>query len=410
MMGPLLADKNNCTGCTACMSVCPCNAITMQEDDYGFLYPVISKDCNECNLCNSICPVLNSRDDETIINETYAAYAKSGDILKTSSSGGVFALLATEVLKDDGIVYGCAQINDFSAVHVRVVDEIALNSLKGSKYIQSNLNDIFRHVESDLNAGKKVLFSGTPCQVLGLKAYLGREYNNLITVDLVCHGVTSRKIFFDYLKWFEDKYKCKILEYIFRDTKKKGMRCDSRMVVVTNKGKKKTFITYYHSKFYFYYLYMFGYIYRESCYKCPCLPNKRVSDITLGDYWGVELIIPEWVDVKGVSLCIIHSKKGSKLFDSIDAIKTSVDYDISIIHNTSVKESVVKPEARCEIWDRVLNADSEGIYNICKRLIGKSQFIIFIKHLIPLQFKRRIQALLYGKMHLNVKYDFKGER
>lgn len=394
-----LANRNQCTGCTACASICSRKAIEMIEDKNGFVFPRIDeKACIECGLCVRTCPLLlkNNLPSNSNIN-TYAAYSNISEVLQTSSSGGIFALLAEYIINKGGVVFACMQDTGFDVRHIRIDSIQDIDKVKGSKYVQSKLVGIFQCVKNDLIDGKKVLFVGTPCQVLGLRSFLNHSYSELLTVDLVCHGVPSISFFKNYINWFEDRYRVHIDDYIFRDTVDKDMTCTSRIVVSTPKEKRMEYKTYYHPKYYFYYLYMIGAIYRESCYQCPCLPNKRASDITIGDYWGIEEIKPEISYNKGVSVVVTHTNIGEEVIKNINAIKYLTKYDDALLRNSSIEKSVQKPTIRDDILRYDQNQEYEKIYTLCKQLIGNKQFIIDMKRLVPVRFKRRVKAILHRK-------------
>lgn len=394
-----LAPKNICTGCTACFEICPNSAISMTNDKNGFAYPIIIEDlCIGCGICEKTCPSVNVSEQysDSLRNETFAAVSKDYKDYITSSSGGIFSLIAKEVLREKGIVYGCVLNDNFTASHIRVDSIDQLESLKGSKYIQSDIYGVFPSVRQDLLDNKTVLFSGTPCQVNGLKHFLGPNTEGLITIDLVCHGVASPAFFKRYIDWFEEKYNVDVLRYSFRDTKRKEMACVSRIDYRSkNKySKEKSLKSYYHPKFYFYYLYMIGAIYRESCYDCPCLPNQRLSDITLGDYWGIEEVTQLFDDCGGVSVILAHTDLGMDYLNRINISCIETSYSEAIKHNNSIVNSL-----SCSFRDEtVLELDSlnesEKIYKYVKKDIGKKQSLYTLKHMFPLKLKRKVRKVL----------------
>lgn len=220
-----IIDKSECAGCRACWAKCPTHCISMQQDEEGFLYPVVDEDnCVKCGMCDKICPN-NEQDENNKIDKirSFAVVNSDEKVLEESSSGGAFSLLADYVIENNGVVFGASMTNDCKAVHhifINKKDELPL--LRGSKYAQSDLGDSYKKVEIFLAEGKKVLFSGTPCQVNGLKKYLGREYKNLYCVDFICHGVPSSLVLQKYLEFIENKLKSKITKVVFRDKNRGG--------------------------------------------------------------------------------------------------------------------------------------------------------------------------------------------
>ncbi len=304
--------KNKCTGCSTCINICPKKAISMQIDQEGFIYPVINeKKCINCHLCEKVCPILNNIKNENLIPKKVIA-AKSIDkqIQISSSSGGIFTELAKEIIKQNGIVFG-ATFEEGIVKHISINKIKDLIKLRGSKYLQSYVNESFKEVEKYLNLKKPVLFSGTPCQIAGLKSFLKIkrvDTSNLLLIDLVCHGVPSYKVFQDYIK---NDFPNKTLSNInFRD--KKGSWPLFNITYFFNKSAN---ISRYHKVDPFFIGYLKNYYLRESCYKCKFSELPRQGDITLGDFWGISKNL---FDPNGVSLVLINNKKGEIFFKRID--------------------------------------------------------------------------------------------
>ena len=315
----LFKDKKDCCACGACLNICPKQAISMQKDEYGFLYPQIDESkCIKCGLCLKTCAFQNS-ELKNIPIKTYAAQSDNTD-LKKSVSGGIFASIATNLLKEGGVVYGAAMEmeNDKLTVrHIAVENDADLIKLLGSKYVQSNTGKIYQDIKRKLDDNRLVLFSGTPCQVDGLNSYLGKTYDNLITIDIICHGVPNNQMFQDYIALLEEKYKDKIIDFKFRD-KTKGWGLTAKGY--TAKGYTAKIPANVSS---YYYMFLKSYIYRDSCYSCKYACKNRCGDMTIGDYWGIERAHPEvlkeneyGLDYKnGISCLIVNTEQGIKVLE-----------------------------------------------------------------------------------------------
>ena len=308
----IVDNKSKCCGCTACESVCPYDAISMQPDNLGFVYPQVDKaNCVECGLCKRVCAFNNidiSQSDKYPV--AYAARHKDIEEVENSRSGAVFVALSDVILNDKGIVYGAALTERFVVAHRRTTNMHERDALRGSKYVQSDLNGIFKQVREDLKKGISVLFSGTPCQVAGLKSYLNLlkiDIRNLLLVDVVCHGVPSPKYWQDYLFYIENKENSDIVKVNFRDKRKFGWTSHRESFEFSN-GKTKS----YNHNFYH------DIMLRRSCGVCPYANIKRVSDITIGDFWGWEKLgISINDDNKGLNLVLINTTKGESFFSKI---------------------------------------------------------------------------------------------
>lgn len=336
-MKTILDNIDKCTGCTACKNVCPKSAIKMKENSEGFLYPVIDKDiCVDCGLCTKVCPINN----ETKIKfnqKFYAMWTQDNKIRLNSSSGGIFTEIAKYILTSNGIVYGASFDENYNLKHTSINKISDLHKLTGSKYLQSDLNDVFKEIKNLLK-DTKVLFVGTPCQVIGLKKYLKCDFSNLYTCDLICHGVPSPLVFKNYLETYTDISKIKNIN--FRD-KIIGWKNFSFTLDLKNKEK----ITEIFSNN----LYMRGFLnnlyLRKSCYDCKFANLNRYSDITLGDFWNYEAILNKKEDDKGISLVIVNSDKGNEIINQIknnvvieevtkeDALKTNACLQKGVAYN-----------------------------------------------------------------------------
>lgn len=309
-----IKNKEACNGCSACFNVCPKNCITMKPDFEGFKYPEIDKEqCINCGLCENVCPEISSPLLNKHEKKAYAAFNKNDEIKLASSSGGVFTLIAQRVINDGGVVFGAAMSDDCKEVRHIAVETVAdLVKLRGSKYVQSSINHTFKKVEEALKEGRKVLFSGTPCQVSGLYKFCKKTYENLITCDFICHGVPSPLVWQKYVEYWGNIQKNQIEKVNFRN-KDFGWKSFSIRIDFED-GKKYTEKL---SKD----LYLRGFIantyLRPSCHNCSFKGMDRPSDITIADFWGVEKVCPEMFDKNGTSLIVVNSSNGEELFDYI---------------------------------------------------------------------------------------------
>ena len=308
-----ITDKSQCCGCTACASICTHDAITMQPDAMGFLYPVVDTDkCVDCGLCEKVCAFNDHYDTSQNLPQpdAYAARHKNMDEVETSRSGAAFIAISDYVLENGGVVYGAGYTDHFRVVHKRAVTREERDEFKGSKYVQSDMNTVFRQVKKDLKDGLTVLFSGTPCQTAGLNSYIGKKLReHLILVDIVCHGVPGPYLWRDYIAYLEKKQGDKICWVNFRDKQKYGWAAHHETFKFVNGGGGKMSFTYL-----FYQHIMF----RPSCGKCHYTNTKRPSDITIADYWGWEKTDPNInADDKGVSLILVNTDKGREIFDAV---------------------------------------------------------------------------------------------
>lgn len=296
-----LASSTTCTGCTACYNTCSQHAIKMEEDIEGFLSPHIEKDlCIECGKCIQVCPVISPEynNSEPVC---FAGYAESA-VREKSSSGGIFTVLANSYLNEGGWVCGAAYDSTFNVKHILVNQKDDLEKLRGSKYVQSDMTNIFRSVKKLLDQDKKVLFSGLPCQVAGLKKYLGKEYDALLTIDLFCHGVPSPKVYRKYLNEISPK---KIVKIDFRNKEHYGWSSSSTITFEDGTQYKNS-----HREDYFYKAFLPCMSVRNSCSRCKFSHTPRQGDISIGDYWGVEKYLPALNDGKGVSAILVNNEKG----------------------------------------------------------------------------------------------------
>lgn len=308
-----ITDKKQCCGCTACVSICSHKAIYMENDILGFLYPKVDENkCVNCGLCEKVCAFNENYDKTLNLNKgpiSYAVRHKDFSQIETSRSGAAFIALSDWVIENGGIVYGVCFSDHFRVIHKRATTKKERDDFKGSKYVQSDLGDIFLQVRDDLKKGLLVLFSGTPCQTAGLNSYIGKKLReNLILVDIVCHGVPSPYIWRDYITLIEEKYNTVIKKANFRDKSILGWAGHKESFYLKNNKNIScdsfTYLFYEHIMF------------RESCEVCYYTNLIRPSDITLADFWGWEKSVPHFnKDNKGCSLVFCNTNKGLNLFE-----------------------------------------------------------------------------------------------
>ena len=299
-----------CTGCRACEQLCPKNCISMEVSQEGFLFAKIDEStCINCNLCRKHCPQNNIPQKYEPRNVLAVRYNKDAE-LKNSASGGAFVAIAHGMLSQGGVVFGAAYLDDWKVGHISVETGTGLRKLQGSKYVQSDTQKTFAEIKMLLDEGKMILFCGTPCQIGGLRAFLRKDYDNLLTIDLICHGVASPILFQKYIEWLGIKTNGKILYYNFRD-KSGGWGLGYRAKTKTKTKTKPANLDPY------YYHFLKGDTYRECCYHCNYCTKGRVGDITIGDYWGIEKEHPMFYSTKGVSVVLLNTDNGLRWFERV---------------------------------------------------------------------------------------------
>ena len=322
----LTVDYEKCTGCGACVQRCPKQCISWTQREFGFRYPQIDKDaCVNCGQCEKVCPIDKAL-EVSAEQKAYAAVHKDDEVLAKSTSGGAFTAIADAVFAQDGIVYGAAMLDGMQVKHIRTSGKDDFEGLRSSKYLQSDTGTTYQMVEQDLKQGKVVLYSGTPCQIDGLKNFLGKDYENLYTVDIVCHGVGSQAYFDKYMDYARERYG-KIKALRFRSKEYAGWSCGVVVVVVDSSDCLKK-IPYRDFDNYYYSYFLSGDIYRKSCYSCKYANTNRVGDFTLGDYWGVEALNLPLQTENGCSLLLVNNRHAMQLLDeieSLDRVETTVE-------------------------------------------------------------------------------------
>ena len=394
---PSLANNYQCTGCTACYSSCPRNCITMQQDKYGFMYPVIdSAVCINCKKCESVCPVIVGNQESTNVPLVYAAYLLDERIRMESSSGGIFSLIANEILSQGGAVFGAIYDKQYRIKHVCIQETSELSALRGAKYAQSNLNNCFADVQRRLKARQKVMFVGTPCQVAGLKTFLKKEYQELFTADFVCHGVPAPLAWEKYVQYRAKK--------------------DNNGVLPTNinlRSKKTGWSQYKYSNQYIYSndksysslsgddlfmrLFVGDYINRDSCANCCFKGYKRKSDITLGDFWGIWDIAPEMDDNKGTSLVLVHSDNARDMVKQISDKVVMQEFTLrqACAQNPSLLFSSSAAHERIQVLEQCIGGEFDEIAEFLTKKEAKK---LSYRSLIARVFKKIKRIFISAKL------------
>ena len=346
------------------MNVCSSRAVQLFPDTNGFLYPQIDPDkCIKCELCLEVC-MYKHPVQTTSEKETYVAVAGEIDIQK-SASGGVFASLAKNIIEQGGIVFGCTMMLEngkFIPRHISIDRTDELYKLQGSKYVQSSTEMTYRSVEEYLNSGKTVLYSGTPCQIAALKLFLGKTYERLFTLDTICHGVPNAQLFNDYIAFENKKKQCSITSFDFRD-KSEGWKLHGKMTM--KKDGRTSKVSFEPEESSYYQMFLNRYTYRENCYHCLYASENRPGDITIGDYWCIDLVHPELLSenggqleqTKGVSCLIINSPQGRMLMKEFGSeIRTwPSTYENASKYNKQLLQPSQMPAERAEVFAKYQN-------------------------------------------------------
>ena len=359
-----ICPKEDCTGCMACLNACPYGAITIKRDEEGFDRPVLlEKKCKDCGICRKVCPI-NHHPSISQPLLIFSGWSKDENIRLNSSSGGAFVELSRIILSRGGIVFGCALDEELKAVHISVdnMDDL-VKKISGSKYVQSKIGNSYKLAKEYLLQGKDVLFSGTACQIAALRNYLHKEYSNLITVDLICHGVPSPMIFEDYKKYMEKKLNIKIEDIKFRCKKYSWIFFNMSIYGhVEKNGTQKSYVgCYYEDPFIRGFLR--DYFLRPSCYKCKFTSLERVSDITIADWWGYKKTSETDKDYryKGVSIILVNTDKGKKYVEKLQMVLKERTMEEAIRTNRCLTKPFDSPKNRAQFWDDYRNMDFDTL-------------------------------------------------
>lgn len=396
----VIKDKAECCGCSACKQICPRQCIAMRKDAEGFLYPEVEvANCIECGMCEEVCPVIHPH-EARIPTAVYAAINRDERAREASSSGGIFPLLAEGILAEGGVVFGAAFNADKNVVHGYAEEPEGVAAFRGSKYVQSDIGDSFLKAESFLKAGRKVLFTGTPCQVAGLKRFLRKEYANLLAVDIACHGVPSPTIWQSYLTEFIEKNNIQVdgedcpstgkgrqcvRSISFRDKSKGWNRYSLAISLSSGKGGVDEEVRYIkEDTFTNPYLRGFGrdLFLRPSCYHCPAKKLRSESDLTIGDYWGVERIFPTLSDDKGISFLFVHGTTFDPAAWSSNMEVWESTYADVLKQNPFIEQSAAMTPKRAQFFERV--GAGERVNDVLDRLTNQRSIKEEIKRVIKM--------------------------
>ena len=379
-----ISDKRNCCGCTACASICPHKAITMTPDVMDFLYPEVDTSlCVECGLCEKVCQFHSGYERYANYNMplVYGCRHKDEDELVRSQSGAASWAIMQAFLQEPGVVYGVGYESITHIVHKRATTLEECQEFRGSKYVQSDLRGIFQQVKDDLRTGRRVLFFGTGCQVSGLKSFLPQNlHQNLFTVDLVCHATPSPAVWKSFVEWQEKRHQDKAIKVDFRN-KIFGWHSHQETITFSN-GRKES------SEFFFQTFYK-HLIIRNSCFDCHFTNLKRVSDITIADYWGWEKHYQEWNDNKGVSLFLVSSEKGEQIFQQCQSFLSFIPSEIEKCIQPQLQHPVEKPDGYDSIPFLFKKKGFKGLARLCGYIPGEKYYqyklnncILRVRHIL----------------------------
>lgn len=362
-------DKKDCCGCGACEQRCPQHCISLQPDDQGFLYPIVNENvCVNCKICEKVCPATNTKNNNEPL-ATFAVINPNEEIRIKSSSGGVFSMLAEKTIEQGGVIFGARFDENLDVIHDYAETIDGIDDFRGSKYVQSLIGDNYRKAEMFLKQGQIVLFSGTPCQIAGLKKYLMRDYENLFSIEVACHGVPSSKVWKSYLQGKD------VAEVNFRD-KSTGWKDYS--VKIGNKKKRHEFNDYMNC-------FLANFSLRPSCFNCQAKCGKSMADITIADFWGISQMAPDLDDDKGTSAVIVWSHKGLQNIKRIAVSTKEIDFVSLSKYNPAIVDSTQKPALYKHFWEEFSIAPKKSIrrfatYNRPSLLVQMKSTIYRIIH------------------------------
>ncbi len=374
-----LVEKTKCSGCSACFNACKVGALSMETDNTGFWFPQINREkCIECGACIKACPALDKPEYVSEAPRAYIVQNKDDEIRRQSTSGGAFTAIAKSVIEKGGIVFGAAIDGEYKVSHICVENEDDLSKFRSSKYVQSWIGNSYREAEKYLKSGREVCYSGTPCQIYGLKKYLEKEYENLLTVDVMCRAIPSPKVLKKYLEYQKEKYPG-FDRIVFRD---KG-RGYSYSGVALFRGDRVLYRGGSESDPWLR-LFLGGYCNRETCHECLYQDDVRASDITLWDCWGTQKYAPNWDDNKGTTNLIVWTEKGRRVLDACESDLRIKEIGINHIDASLSRDHLPKPA-----YDR------QQFFSDADNMEAKA----FIDKYAPMTAKVRTKSIARSTMH-----------
>ncbi|WP_315119212.1 Coenzyme F420 hydrogenase/dehydrogenase, beta subunit C-terminal domain [uncultured Clostridium sp.] len=374
-------NKKDCMGCHACSNICPKICISMESDSEGFWYPKVDhQKCIKCRLCVKFCPIINK---VTVKNEpkAYACINKDEFVRQESSSGGIFTLVSEVVIDNGGVVFGAGFDGKFSVFHSYIETKEELEKFRGSKYVQSKIGNTYKQAKEFLDQGRNVLFTGTPCQIGGLKSYLHKDYDNLFCIDIICHGVPSPKAWQKYISYQENNAESSTRRIAFR-CKNEGWKRYSISLSFNNDMEYLES----HKKDLYMKAFLKNICLRPSCYDCSFKTLHRQSDITLADFWGVQNVLPKMDDDKGTSLIFVNSASGQYMLEDIKdrILYKEVDINRAVLYNPSAIKSVEH------------NLKRENFFEELERLSFEELVRKYCKDSILTGIKRKLKSIIYN--------------
>ena len=393
-----ITDKHNCCGCSACSSICPKHCITMQADNDGFLYPKVNEaDCIDCGLCEKVCHELHPYDKREPI-KVLAAINNDEEVRLKSSSGGIFYLLAEKTIAEGGVVFGARFDEQWQVVIDYSEDMKGVEAFMGSKYVQARMATAYADAKRFLTEGRKVLFSGTPCQIAGLHHFLRKPYENLLSVDIICHGTPSPKVWSRYLDEVVTAGRKAITDVQFRN-KRNGWKAFN-FTMEYNKDEQSVSLCSHHQQNHFMRAFLRDMILRPSCYQCQAKSGRSHSDITLADFWGINTEMPDMDDDKGTGLVLVNTGKGRTALDWSKTNHKETTTDVALGHNPSYYRSVAAHYKRTDFFARIDETASVNALIVdCLRPTLK-QYLRMLLTLCKQLIKRILKFVMEGKTEM----------
>ena len=383
-------DKKDCCGCGACALACPKQCIEYRKDECGIGYPVIDRDrCIDCKRCEAVCPMIHADDRKNpVARQTYALTLTDDAERMASTSGGAFRAIVDAYVDDGTVIFGVALSPDLQVRHVAAIGKTEARKFSKSKYVKSDTGNTFAEVKAALQDGKHVLYSGTPCQIAGLKGYLGKDYDNLLTVDLICHGTPGQRLFDSYIKALQHKYRAPITTLSMREKEGGGLYATR----IKAKGKSELLQP---SLDLWLRAFMKRISHMDSCGACPFADSRRPADLTIGDFWGLEKFDRGWDFSKGVSVVLINSEKGKACFDKIQNAKIK-EFSLEQAQKENgnlVHCSAIHPK-HAEFKALAVKDFKKAVNTYCPIPL-KSKIKIGVKKILPISAIRALKKLLH---------------